>query len=113
MKKTLALIGLVLFFSACNALKDGAPADLIPTDKMALILYEVHKTETMTSRMSFNTFDSAKVAFDYLQLKIFEDFEIDSSQYRKSYEYYASNPDQFAMIYEQVEGMLEKEVDEE
>lgn len=113
MKKTLAFFGLLIFFGACNALKEGAPADLIPSDKMALILLEVHKTETMSSRMSFKTFDSAKVAYDYLELKIFEKFNVDSSQYRRSYEFYATNPDEFVKIYENIEAMLEKEKDEE
>jgi hypothetical protein len=113
LKKKLAFFGLVFLVLACNTLKDGAPPDLIPSNEMASILYEVHKTETMASRMSFKTFDSSKVAYDYMESKILENYKVDTAQYRKSYEYYASNPDQFAIIYDLIEKMLEKEKDEE
>lgn len=109
MKKLLTCLAFGLILLGCNRLKDGAPNDLIDADKMARILVELHKTEAITSRLSFNTFDSSKVAFDYLETQVLEKFEVDSSQYRRSYEYYASNPDEFVRIYETVEKMAEVE----
>lgn len=109
LKKTLIYLCLVFNITACNFYNEGAPEDLIPPDKMALILLEIHKTETLASRMSYRTYDSAKIAYDYLESNLLKKFDVDTAQYRTSYEYYASNPEQFVRIYEDIEEMLANE----
>lgn len=75
---------------------------------MARILVDIHEVEMQVSRLGLGSYDSSKVAYDFLELEIFENFEVDSSQYRRSYEYYAANPAKFIRIYDDVEVLLEE-----
>lgn len=62
--------------------------------------------------MGLGSYDSSNVAYSYLEASLFDRFEIDSGQYRKSYEYYAANPTQFMRIYDDVELLLDEKSEE-
>lgn len=79
---------------------------------MARILVDIHEVEMQVSRMGLGSYDSSTIAYNYLEAALFERFEIDSSQYRKSYEYYAANPAQFMRIYDDVELLIEEKSEE-
>lgn len=100
--KLFKILGLTLCIS-CGSYFEGAPKDLITPDKMAQILAKIHQYEIQTSRINFQAYDSSLVAFEYLKEKTLKEFDVDSMQYRKSYEYYASRPDLFFKIYEDIE----------
>ena len=100
---------LILLLTGCAG-DDGTgkPDDLIPADKMADILTEVHLAESQVGRYSLRSSDSSTMLFNRLNDRILTKFEVDTSAYRTSYIYYSSHPDQFEAIYKDVTRELEK-----
>ena len=86
---------IILFFSVLSFLysckSSGVPDDLIPTDQMTALLTQVYLADGSLSNMqqlpdTLYKYGTAKYA------AIFKKFNIDTAQFRKSYIYYASNP---------------------
>ncbi len=104
-----ALTLLILLLTGCAG-NDGTgkPDDLIPADKMADILTEVHLAESQVGRYSLRSSDSSTMVFNRLNDRIFKKFDVDTSAYRTSYIYYSSHPDLFEAIYKDVTSDLEK-----
>ncbi len=71
-------------------------------DTMAEILTEIHLAEARVSKMKFRSPDSSALVFKRLEEQIFIKHEIDTLEYRKSYEYYASDAIQWKLIYQKV-----------
>lgn len=91
---------------ACDS--DGSPpGELIPQEKMAEILTEIHVAEARVTNMQFRSQDSSVFVYDKLQKRIWEKNKVDTSLYRKSYTYYTSHPALLTEIYDQVEKNLE------
>ncbi len=101
---------IVAYILAGCAGDDGSskPDDLIPADKMADILTEIHMAESQVGRYALSSSDSTKMLFDRLNDRILKKFEVDTSSYRLSYIYYSSHPDKLEAIYKDVTGTLEK-----
>ncbi len=83
------------------------PQGVLSPEEMKPLLKEFHLLEAQVARMSFQNQDSAKVAFQYLEKKIFKKYGIDSVTYAKSYQFYGENPAVFLRIYEDVSKDLE------
>lgn len=96
---------LALFLMSCG--NEDAPKNLIPKEVMVDMICQTHILESKVGRMNLNSYDSAHVAFQYLQKRIWEENGVDSVQYNESYEYYAKYPKLFTEIYEKVEENLE------
>lgn len=86
----------------------GKPDNLIPADKMANILTEIHMAESQVGRYALRSADSSTLVFNRLNDRILKKFAVDTSAYRTSYIYYSSHPDKFEAIYKDVTGALEK-----
>lgn len=91
---------------ACDG-DDRPPSDLIPQDKMAEILTEIHVAEARVTNMQLRSQDSSVFVFDKLQNRIWKKNKVDTSLYRKSYTYYTSHPTLLTEIYDRVEKNLE------
>ncbi|MCY7359596.1 MAG: DUF4296 domain-containing protein [Rudanella sp.] len=100
---------LMLMLTGCAG-DDGSskPDDLIPADRMANILTEIHMAESQVGRYALSSSDSTKLMFDRLYNRILKKFEVDTSSYRLSYIYYSSHPDKLEAIYKEVTGTLGK-----
>lgn len=100
---------LLLLLAACAG-NDGVskPDDLIPADKMADILTEVHLAESQVGRYALRTADSSNMVFNRLNQNIMKKFDVDTSAYRQSYIYYSSHPAEFEQIYKDVTDKLQK-----
>lgn len=83
------------------------PEGVLPPDRMKPLLKEFHLLEAQVARMSFQNQDSARVAFHYLEQKIFSKYGVDSATYAKSYQFYGENPATFLKIYQEVSQELE------
>jgi hypothetical protein len=94
--------------AACTAPEDKAPDNLIPEEKMADILAEIHIAESRVSRMGLHAIDSSNIAFKHLEGQIFKKFQIDTVVYRKSYFFYASHPSDMEAIYKRVTEKLQQ-----
>jgi hypothetical protein len=99
--KTLVLAS---FFIACG--NGDEPDNLIDKEKMIELLTETHILEAKVGRLSVNEYDSANVAFQYLQERLWEKQDVDSLSYNESYNYYAKYPKEFSEMYERVEENL-------
>jgi ferritin-like metal-binding protein YciE len=97
LKLQFALLCSILIFSCESAEKP--PKDILSKDQMANILSDVHIAEARISQMHLKSMDSSVVIYDYLQKKIYKKYQTDSSEYKKSYNFYASNPESLEEIY--------------
>ncbi|GAB3890605.1 DUF4296 domain-containing protein [Spirosoma agri] len=103
----LAILGLGLL-QGCQSPEDKRPDNLIPTDRMATILTEVHMTESRVSRLGLRSIDSSNIAYKHLEKQIYQKFKVDTAAYAKSYVYYAAHPRQMEELYKQVVDNLKK-----
>lgn len=87
------------------------PADVLPKEKMPLLVAELELAETKVSRMNLQHFDSSKVAFRYLEDQILAKYKLDTAQYYKSYRFYASYPEYMFGIYEEALKLVEAKKD--
>lgn len=71
-------------------------------DTMAEILTDIHLAEARVSKMKFRSPDSSGLVFSRMEQDIFKKHEIDTTEYRKSYEYYASDVIRWKRIYQKV-----------
>lgn len=76
---------------------------------MAKVLADIHVAETKSNRLGFLDYDSTKAAFKYFESQIMLKYKIDTATYRKSYDFYASNPEYLTEIYENVKKILEEQ----
>lgn len=101
------LMLLLLGLWACDG-NGNRPDDLIPVEKMADILTDIHIAEARISMLGLRSLDSSLRAYDSLQVDIWRHNKIDSSRYAQSYAYYISNPANLADIYVKVDSNLAK-----
>lgn len=104
----LFMLGMGLIPS-CQSEQNTKPDNLIPGDRMADILTEVHKAETRVSRLGLRSVDSSNIAYKHLEKQIFKRFKVDTAAYARSYGYYSSHPREMEVIYKQVVEKLKKE----
>ncbi|MFD1142655.1 DUF4296 domain-containing protein [Larkinella insperata] len=102
------LFVLITLLTACQNQPVEAPKNLIPEDKMARILTEIHLAEARVTKLNRLSQDSNTLIYKRLEKQIFQKFQVDTAAYSRSYSYYASNPEQFATIYKQVTEELEQ-----
>lgn len=94
--------------AACQPAENKPPANLIPPEKMANILTEIHLAEARISRMNIGSLDSSSLVYKRLEGQIFRQFKVDTAAYSKSYTYYAAHPQEMETVYKQVVDQLKK-----
>lgn len=103
MKSIRIAILVVLFLAACGEKLIEKPEDLIPKDKMVLILQEMALINAAKGVNLGILKDNGVEPTTY----VFEKFGIDSAQFVISDRYYASLPAEYEAIYTEVEASLE------
>lgn len=106
-----SLLLCVCLLSACSAPEDERPDNLVPEDRMAEILTQVHIAEARVSRLGLRSVDSSNIVYKHLESQIFQKYKVDTSAYRKSYIYYSSHPKDMEAIYKRVTAKLQKMMD--
>lgn len=104
------LLGLWLL-QACAAPKDSRPDKLIPAERMADILVEVHIAEARVSRMGMTATDSSNAVYRRLERDIFRRLTVDTAAYTASYSFYAAHPEDMERIYNRVTEILKKKTE--
>ena len=97
----------LLLLLACSE-EEKRPGDLIPEEKMAKILADIHVAEAQVTNLQLHSLDSSVTVYEELQQKIWKKYQVDTLLYRKSYSFYTSHPAYLAEIYEQVEKNLDQ-----
>ncbi len=94
---------------ACQPPESGVekPKNLIPPDKMAAALTEIHVAEARVGRMGLGSADSTELVFKRLRQQIFARQHIDTATFSKSYTYYVAHPNKLETVYKIVVDTLE------
>ncbi len=102
MKNSLIFTLVMLLLFSCAEKLIEKPDNLIPSDKMVLILKELAIVNaakaTNLSKLKENGIDPT--------MFVFEKYKIDSAQFVDSDRYYASIPSEYEAIYKEVENQL-------
>ncbi len=99
----LLLILFSLIFSIVGCVNPPSiPDNVLPREKMAAILTEIHVQQSYVSRLNFSTSDSYQVAYQTIESGIFKQFKIDTTHYKRSFVFYSENPEYMAEIYKDV-----------
>jgi hypothetical protein len=106
-KKIFLLLGIILVITACKD-TEKAPANVIDEKTMSQILADIHITEAKASRLSFQAYDSTKVAYNELERRVMVKYKIDTGRYKASYKYYVANPEIMIGIYDETLKILKK-----
>lgn len=80
----------------------SVPDDMIPEDKMTLILTDVHLLEGAHMSTQYINIDSVRNVTASGYNTIFKKYGITEQEYKKSWEFYMRNPDLADPIYEKV-----------
>lgn len=101
------VIGWLLFAWSCQNSSDKRPGDVLPEDKMAEVLTEIHLAEAKAGKLGITSSDSTTLIYKRLESQIYKKHKIDTATYFRSYRYYSSNPDKMADVYKQVAEKLQ------
>jgi Domain of unknown function (DUF4296) len=99
-KSILLLLSIVLF--SCAKKNGTKPSNLVSKSKMANILADIHLMEGDINNFGIPNTDTANFLYRKMETKIFAKYEVDTSDYVKSYKYYLVNPDDFTEMYKEV-----------
>jgi hypothetical protein len=96
---------LTFLLTACGS--DDKPKNLIPEDKMAKVLTEIHILEAQINNLHFQHEDSSVYVYQKKRFELMKTFELDTATFRVSLKYYLLNPDKMKGIYTEVKKNLE------
>ncbi|WP_291964190.1 DUF4296 domain-containing protein [Maribacter sp.] len=105
MKHILFLVAALLLVTSCAEELIEKPDNLIPEDKMVLIIKEMAIVNAAKATNLGKLRENGVEPTSF----IFEKFEIDSAQYVDSDRYYASKPLRYENMYKKVESDLEEQ----
>jgi hypothetical protein len=98
-------IGIVFILSVligCSKKEVEIPDDVIPRDTMILVLAEIHLAEATIQVLNVDLNDSTKIASFGLYRHIFSKHKITQELFKKSFDFYKSEPAYFHTMYDEV-----------
>lgn len=98
---------MVLLFFSCKK-KTEIPADIIPHNKMAAVLKDVHLNEALIANKRFKR-DTLPEIVSTFYCDIFEEHEITEEDFQRSLDYYTIHLDEMKKVYQMVVAELNKE----
>lgn len=87
----------------CNS----TPKGILPVKKMALIIADLKVLEAKVDNMYVNSSDSTRFVYRFEQQKIFEKYNIDSSTFNQSYDYYLRNKRELVKVFDKTTFILD------
>lgn len=105
--RTLLFVCLAATLWACDG-QEKPPGDIIPENKMADILSDIHIAGARITSMQLRSLDSSVIVYGELQRQIWAKHKVDTLLYKESYSFYTSHPGYLTSIYEQVEKKIEE-----
>jgi hypothetical protein len=107
-KYNILFFSVLLFWVSC--IGSSAPPGIIKEGQMISLLTELH----IIDGSMYNTSQAPDSLYKYglgKYLDLFKKFHTDSAQFRKSFKYYTSNPDELSAMYEQVYANIQQKSD--
>jgi hypothetical protein len=105
--KHLLFIIIILSFCGCTRLMSDKPEGLIPQEKMIPILVDLHIADALAEQKN-GTQNLNLPLTNALYTRIYHNYGISADQYKSSYKYYESHPDQMDTMYTKVITELSK-----
>lgn len=97
MTRLILLFFALTFFTSCDFY--GTPAGIIPRDKMISVLTDIQVVDAYVSALPIDSLKKNKIDF---YTSVFKKYQTDSTQFRKSMEFYSKDPDQMQLMYEKI-----------
>lgn len=109
MRKHIFLFFLALIFlTACN---NGTPKGIIERDRMVKLMIDVHIIDGTIYNLNEATSDTLyKYGSDKFN-KLFKSYQTDSTQFKKSLEYYTQRPEIMSKMYVDIMATLQAKTD--
>jgi hypothetical protein len=105
--KAILLLTCLPFWS-CQK-QEAKPNDILDAKDIQKVLIELHTLEAIILEKNYNLLDSAQVAYQTGEKKIFEKLKIPYKRYKRSYDHYLrTEPQQLEKIYAVVIDSLKK-----
>ncbi|MCO6375312.1 uncharacterized protein DUF4296 [Roseivirga pacifica] len=98
MVKKVFLLAVAFLLFSCEK-EEEIPADILSEEKMVETLIEVRILEGQVVNLTL-PLDSAETLYGILEAELFQELDVDSIAYMKSYEYYMTHPAKFERIAE-------------
>lgn len=101
MKSLSLFLLLVCGLGACSSEGDSSiarPKNLIPQEKMVLILADIHQTEGIISTKEYSK-DSSLLLFTELENQLLAKHNVTQTQFTESYNWYTSNVEEYKTLY--------------
>jgi hypothetical protein len=102
MTRLILLFFVLTFFASCDFL--GTPAGIIPKDKMISVLTDIQVVDAYVSALPNDSIKNQKI--DFYQ-SVFNKYDTDSVQFKKSMEFYAKDPAKMQQMYEIIHTALD------
>lgn len=100
--RTYLLLSFLILITACSKPEVKVPADIIPRDSMIVVLADIHLIEATIQLKGLGRNDTLKAEAYGRYRYVFNKHKISSTQFRKSLEYYRSEPEYFHTMYNEV-----------
>tara|TARA_A100000171_G_C2115718_1_gene137680 strand:+ start:154 stop:498 length:345 start_codon:yes stop_codon:yes gene_type:complete len=95
--KKLFLLAVCCLFFTCGS-KEELPEGLLSESEMIDIMVDIRVAEGKVTHLLLPA-DSAKKVFKILEKRIFEEHNVDTVAYKKSYQYYLLHPEKASVIF--------------
>ncbi len=96
MLKKVFLLAVIALLFGCKE-EETIPENVLSEEEMVKVLIDIRIAEGQVNALSISP-DSATNLFQYIENRIFEEHDVDTMAYLKSYEYYMLNSEKFLRI---------------
>lgn len=96
MLKKVFLLAVIALLFGCKE-EETIPENVLSEEEMVKVLIDIRIAEGQVNGLSISP-DSATNLFQYIENRIFEEHDVDTMAYLKSYEYYMLNSEKFLRI---------------
>lgn len=94
--KKVFLLAVVLLAISCNS-NDEIPEGIMTQEEMVSALMEIRTLEGQVASLPIGN-DSSQIIYHFLEQRLFEEIDLDTAIYSKSYDYYMLHPEQYIEI---------------
>lgn len=102
---------LLLFLSACTSEMPKVPGDVIPPDKMVLVLADIHLADAIAETKAQQGANEQQVS-EQLYVSIFKNYDISRQMFDRSLRFYEQSPEWINKMYEDVQTAISKRQNE-
>ncbi len=99
MKRT--ILCLFIFLSACKSELPDVPKDIIPMDKMEVILADMHITDAVAETKAQLGMNEKLLTEEY-HVQVFKNHGVTREEFLKSYKFYEANPKLLNRMYDNI-----------